>query len=133
MTDQGTEVAEPGTEVALADDSTALATRSDQVPAPAADPHAHPDVRQYVVVAVVLVVLTAIEIATSYVNTGHTNWIITALAFMAFIKFVLVTAYYMHMKSDNPLFRTAFIVGLILACIVYGIVFLVFSSTVLKS
>jgi hypothetical protein len=39
----------------------------------------------------------------------------------------------MHMKSDHPLFRRFFIVGIVLATIVYGIVFFVFSSTVLKS
>jgi hypothetical protein len=44
-----------------------------------------------------------------------------------------VTGWYMHMKSDNPLFRRFFIVGIVGASIVYGIVFMVFSSTVLKS
>jgi hypothetical protein len=37
------------------------------------------------------------------------------------------------MKTDHPLFRRFFVMGIVLACIVYGIVFLVFSSTVLKS
>jgi cytochrome c oxidase subunit 4 len=132
MTDQGTEVAEPGTDVAVADESAAVATRAEQVVAPVEE-HAHPDVKQYVLIAVVLVIVTALEIATSYINTRHTNLIIVALGAMAIVKFVLVTGWYMHMKSDHPLFRRFFVVGLVGACIVYGIVILVFSSTVLKS
>ena len=85
------------------------------------------------IVAVVLVIVTALEIATSYLNTRHTNLIILALGAMAIVKFVLVTGWYMHMKSDHPLFRRFFVVGIVGATIVYGIVFLVFSSTVLKS
>jgi hypothetical protein len=83
MTDQGTEVAEPGTAVAVADDSGAVAVHTDQVPA--VDEHAHPDVKQYVLIAAVLVIVTAFEIATSYLNTAHTNWIIIALGAMAIV------------------------------------------------
>jgi cytochrome c oxidase subunit IV len=133
MTDQGTEVAEPGTDVEVADDAGAVATREEQVVAPVEEHGGHPDVKQYVLIAVVLVIVTAFEIATSYLNTAHTNWIILALGAMAIVKFVLVTGWYMHMKTDHPLFRRFFIVGIVGACVVYGIVFLVFSSTVLKS
>jgi hypothetical protein len=37
------------------------------------------------------------------------------------------------MKTDQPFFRRVFVVGMVGAFIVYGIVLLVFSSTVLKS
>jgi cytochrome c oxidase subunit 4 len=130
---EGTEVAEPGTDVAVADAADGVATQAEQAVVPADDHGSHPDVRQYVLIAVVLVIITAFEIATSYLNTAHTNWIIIALGAMAIVKFVLVTGWYMHMKSDHPLFRRFFILGIVLASIVYGIVFLVFSSTVLKS
>ena len=131
MTD-GTDIAEPGTDIEVADDGGAVATVAEQAVEPA-EHGGHPDVKQYVMIAVVLVIVTALEIATSYINTGHTNWIIIALGAMAIVKFVLVTGWYMHMKQDNPLFRRFFIVGIVGASIVYGIVFLVFSSTVLKS
>ena len=52
---------------------------------------------------------------------------------MAAAKFFLVAGWYMHMKQDTPFFRRFFIVGIVGACIVYGIVMLMFSSTVLKS
>jgi cytochrome c oxidase subunit 4 len=122
----------PGTAVAVAHDDGALVASGAQVAVP--DEHGnHPTPRQYVLIAVVLVVITSVEIATSYLNTGHTNLVIVALFFMAAVKFFLVAAWYMHMKTDQPFFRRIFVTGLIGAGIVYGIVMFVFSSTVLKS
>jgi hypothetical protein len=52
---------------------------------------------------------------------------------MAAVKFFLVAAWYMHMKQDSSVFRRLFLTGLVLASVVYGILLLFFSSTVLKS
>ena len=49
------------------------------------------------------------------------------------MKFFLVAAWYMHMKTDQPFFRRVFVVGMVGATIVYGILLLMFSSTVLKA
>ena len=96
--------------------------------------HSHPGPRQYVLIAVVLVILTGVEVATSYLDGDvNSNLLIAALAIMAAIKFFLVAAWYMHMKQDAPLFRRMFVAGIVLAGIVYGIVMFFFSSTVLKS
>jgi len=135
MTDQATEVAEPGTAVVAASEgSGTVVAHSDHAPVPHDAAHSnHPTPRQYVLIAVVLVIVTGIEIATSYLNTGHTNLIIVALFLMAALKFFLVAAWYMHMKVDQPFFRRVFVVGMVGAGIVYGILLLVFSSTVLKS
>jgi cytochrome c oxidase subunit 4 len=99
-----------------------------------ADEHTHPGPRQYVLIAIVLVILTAVEVATSYLEGDvNSNILIVVLATMAAIKFVLVAAWYMHMKQDNHFFRRTFTGGIILACFVYGIVMFMFASTVLKS
>lgn len=133
MTDQATEVAEPGTEVVPSDEASgALVARSDQAPV-TVDHGNHPTPRQYVLIAVILVVVTGVEIATSYVDTGHTNLIIVALFVMAALKFFLVAAWYMHMKVDQPFFRRVFVVGMVGAGAVYGVLLLLFSSTVLSS
>jgi cytochrome c oxidase subunit IV len=96
--------------------------------------HAHPGPRQYVLIAVVLVILTGVEVATSYLEgTVNANLLIVALGIMAAVKFFLVVAWYMHMKQDSHVFRRLFLTGLILASVVYGILLLFFSSTVLKS
>jgi cytochrome c oxidase subunit 4 len=129
-----TDVADPGTELVPAEaEGGELVPADDQHPV-AAEGHTHPGPRQYVLIAVVLVVLTAIEVATSYLEGDvNANLLIAALGLMAAVKFFLVAAWYMHMKMDSPLFRRVFVVGMIGASIVYGIVMLAFSSTVLKS
>src|ERR1700690_3126859 len=110
-----------------------LVPAADQQPVVAAE-HSHPGPRQYVLIAVVLVILTGVEVATSYLEgTVNSNLLIVALGMMAAVKFFLVAAWYMHMKQDSRVFRRLFITGLTLATIVYGIVMLFFSSTVLKS
>ena len=131
MTD-GTDVAEPGTDVVPADvDSGALVPAGAEYPV-AAEDHTHPGPREYVLIALVLVVLTAFEVAASYTDI-NSNALIALLAVMATAKFVLVCAWYMHMKQDAPFFRRVFTIGIVGATIVYGIVLLMFSSTVLKS
>ncbi len=99
-----------------------------------AEEHSHPGPRQYVLIAIVLVILTAVEVATSYLE-GHVNanLLIVALTIMAAVKFFLVAAWYMHMKQDSGVFRRLFLAGMVLAATVYGIVILFFSSSVLKS
>jgi cytochrome c oxidase subunit IV len=94
----------------------------------------HPTPIQYVLVAVVLVVITALEIATSYTEgTIPDGLIVVLLLGMAFFKFFLVAAWYMHMKMDAPFFRRTFVAGIILASFVYGAMLLTFASTVLSS
>ena len=127
MTDQGTEV------VTATEGGGAVVTHSDHAPVVHDAEHDHPTPRQYILIAVVLVVITGDEIATSYIDTGHSNLIIVALFVMAAIKFFLVAAWYMHMRTDQAFFRRVFVVGMVGAGIVYGILLLVFSSTVLKS
>ena len=83
----------------------------------------HPTPVQYVVVAVVLVVITAIEIATSYTEGTIPDGVIVVLLLgMAFVKFFLVAAWYMHLRTDAPLFRRFFILGAVAAVLLYLIV-----------
>ncbi len=79
---------------------------------------AHPTEAKYVKVALVLAVLTAIEVALSYTGFPEpaTN---AALLTLAAIKFVMVAAYFMHLKFDSKLLRRLFITGFVLAASVY--------------
>ena len=62
--------------------------------------HAHPTPQQYVLIAVVLVIITAVEVATSYLEGDvNDNLIIAALGIMAAVKFFLVVAWYMHLHE----------------------------------
>jgi len=130
------DVAEPGTDVVPADDGDypgEIIPGFDETTI-SHDLHVHPAPRQYVLIAIVLVILTAFEVAASYLEGDvNSNLLIVVLVVFGAIKFFLVAAWYMHMKMDAPFFARLFTIGIIGAAIVYGIVLLVFSSTVLKS
>ena len=86
------------------------------------------------IIAVVLVVITAIEVALSYLDGDvNSSLLIGLLGFAAAIKFFLVAAWYMHMRMDAPFFRRVFTIGMIGATIVYLAAIATFASTVLKS
>ena len=83
----------------------------------------HPSPLKYVIIAVVLCVVTAIEIATSYLEGDIPDGlIVTLLLGMAVIKFATVAAYYMHLQTDRPIFRRFFILGCVAAITLYAIV-----------
>lgn len=88
-----------------------------------ADDHAHEDHGLsdwgYVKVALLLAVLTGLEVATYFVDTGALE--VPALLVLMVVKFAIVVAYFMHLKFDNSLFTKLFVTGLILALLVYGV------------
>lgn len=134
MTDPDTDVATEERGQLVASEKGGVATRPvDQVPA-TAGVHEHPDPRQYVLIAVVLVIATAIEVGLYYLEGDvDNNLLIGLLTVLAVAKFFLVAAWYMHMKVDPPFFRRIFLVGIIGAIIVYGAVMLTFASTLLTN
>jgi caa(3)-type oxidase subunit IV len=134
MTDQGTDVVEQaGSELVPAPDGAVATTGSETYPA-VVKTHHHPQPRQYVLIAVVLCVLTGIEVGLYYLEGEvNDNLLITGLGVLAAAKFFLVCSWYMHMRMDAPFFRRTFIVGIALACAVYGVVLLTFASTVLAA
>lgn len=82
----------------------------------------HPTPFKYVMIFLILVVVTAIEVATSYLEGDISNALIVGLLlFWALVKFILVAAYYMHLKTDQPMFRRFFILGAVAACVLYAI------------
>lgn len=90
----------------------------------------HPTERQYWVVFVALAVLTAIEVAWSYLGVEGAALVVPLLAMMA-VKFLLVAGAFMHLYFDlkilnGRLFSWAFGFALLLAVIVYFVVFAAF-------
>ena len=96
---------------------------SDSIDAHVVDPHMkdHPTPRKYVTVAIILAIVTAIEVAVYYITALGAMLLVSILALMAFIKFVLVAAYFMHLRFDSRIFRRLFITGLVLAFFVFGV------------
>ena len=87
--------------------------------------HDHPTDARYIRVAIILGVVTALEVATYFFNIPGAVLIPALLAMMVF-KFFYVAAWFMHLKFDSILFRRFFVAGLILATVVYCIALTVF-------
>ena len=81
--------------------------------------HEHPTDRQYFTVAIILGVLTAIEVGTYFWEGASTPGLVILLFPLMIAKFLVVCLYFMHLKYDNPLFRRVFFFGLSLAVAVY--------------
>ncbi|MFZ1489716.1 MAG: cytochrome C oxidase subunit IV family protein [Ilumatobacteraceae bacterium] len=73
--------------------------------------------KQYLVIAIILAVLTAIEVSTYYLDFGAA-FLPVLLVLMA-AKFVIVVSFFMHLRFDNKIFSFMFYGGLFLALGVY--------------
>lgn len=109
---------------------TTAATTADAVegaPVEVDDDH-HPTAKEYIQIAVVLAVLTALEISASFIEIGAA-FLPTLLILMA-IKFVLVAGWFMHLKFDTNVYKRFMVTGLILAGSIYTIVLVTFRGVV---
>lgn len=71
----------------------------------------------YVKIALILALITALEVSTYYVDFGPL--FMPALLTMMVVKFVMVVSYFMHLKFDSRIFSFLFYTGLGLALFVY--------------
>jgi cytochrome c oxidase subunit 4 len=85
----------------------------------------HPGPTVYLIVAVVLIVLTAMEIGVFYAPFLQV-WLVPLLIVLAVLKFILVAAFYMHLKYDSSVFTTLFAFPLLLAMMICGSLMLLF-------
>jgi cytochrome c oxidase subunit 4 len=92
---------------------------------------AHPTDRQYMLIALILAAITAVEVGVSYLK-GLGDAANPLLLILAAVKFVVVVGFFMHLRFDNRVLRRVFVTGFVLALIIYFFVFLilgVFTST----
>lgn len=71
----------------------------------------------YLRIALILAVLTALEVSTYYIDFGPL--FLPVLMVLMVLKFGLVALYFMHLKFDAKIFGRLFWAGLILAVAVY--------------
>jgi len=76
--------------------------------------HDHPGEAQYIKIALILAAITAVEVAFSYWEAVE-GILAPALIAMSIVKFVMVVAFFMHLRFDSRLFRRLFIAGMGLA------------------
>ena len=94
-------------------------------PREAEELHEHPSPRKYVWIAVILAIITALEVAIYYVPALE-DYLVPFLIAFALVKFIMVAAYFMHLKFDSKLFRRFFVTGIVLAFIIFTVVLLTF-------
>jgi cytochrome c oxidase subunit IV len=85
-------------------------------PAAHADEHEHPTWKQYKWVALILTVITVIEVWVYYIPAFvESRLFVPSLLIMSAAKFAIVVGYYMHLKYDHKLFRALFVGPLVIA------------------
>ena len=88
----------------------------------------HPTPRQYVEIAILLAVLTGIEVGLYYAESFFGNLVVPALLVLALFKFLLVVGYYMHLKYEKRVLTRLFGGGFVLALLVYAVVLVAFGA-----
>jgi caa(3)-type oxidase subunit IV len=98
--------------------------------------HAHPGAGTYVKIAVILFVLTALEVGGyEVVHRGEPAGLaamlgpifVEVLLLLSALKFALVAMFYMHLKMDAKLFSSIFVFPIIIAAVVIAALIALFA------
>jgi cytochrome c oxidase subunit 4 len=81
----------------------------------------HPGASEYIQIGVILAVLTAFEVGL-FLFEVDSRLATPVLLVLTVVKFALVVFWFMHLRFDSPIFRRLFVVGLLLAFAVFGVV-----------
>ena len=76
--------------------------------------HEHASVKTYLIVAAILGIVTAVEVAIFYVDALKPV-LVPILLTLSAAKFTLVVGFFMHLKYDSKVFRGLFVGPLIVA------------------
>ncbi len=91
--------------------------------------HEHPTWKQYKWVALVLAVITVIEVWVYYIPTFvQSRLFVPSLLIMSAVKFAIVVMFYMHLKYDHKLFRALFTGPLIIAIVTLIVLLFLFGQ-----
>jgi cytochrome c oxidase subunit IV len=93
--------------------------------APVVHEQSHPSPKAYVVIALILAVITAIEVAVYYIP-ALLGVIVPILLVLSALKFTMVVGYFMHLKFDHKLYTGLFAGGLVIAATIVGALIILF-------
>jgi cytochrome c oxidase subunit IV len=89
--------------------------------------HEHPTWKQYKWVALILTLITILEVWVYYIPSFvATKLFVPSLLIMSAVKFAIVVMFYMHLKYDHKLFRALFTGPLIIAILTMLVLLLLF-------
>jgi cytochrome c oxidase subunit 4 len=81
----------------------------------------------YWLIAVILGIITMLEVAVFYVPLLH-EVIVPILLVLSTAKFVLVAMFFMHLKFDRPILTTLFAGGIVVATVIILAMMLLFGT-----
>lgn len=87
--------------------------------------HQHPSNRVYVMVAIILAVITAVEVMVFYVEALRPV-IVPILLVLSAAKFTMVVGFFMHLRFDASLYRALFVGPLVISIAIMMAMFLLF-------
>ena len=87
----------------------------------------HASKSTYWLIAVILGILTMLEVAVFYVPLLH-SVIAPVLLVLSAAKFVLVAMFFMHLKFDRPILTTVFAGGIVVATVIILAMMLLFGT-----
>jgi cytochrome c oxidase subunit 4 len=89
----------------------------------------HPTFKQYVIIAIILFVITIVEVIIIVPKSLQGAPVVLApLILLSAVKFGIVIMYYMHLRFDQKLLSIVFLSGLVLAFAAFSGLMLLFSS-----
>jgi cytochrome c oxidase subunit 4 len=89
----------------------------------------HPSPKEYIRIAIILGVITAIEVAIYYIDWVHERGLLIPMLFIfALIKFSLVVLWFMHLRFDSRTYARFFVMGLAGAITLFLIVLMIFQT-----
>ena len=90
--------------------------------------HVEPTPRLYWMVALVLGVLTALEVSIAYIDILSGQVLVWLLLFLGALKFVIVIGFFMHLRFDKPIYRSLFLVGALGVIPLFAVVLLTLNA-----
>jgi cytochrome c oxidase subunit 4 len=96
--------------------------------------HEHPTWGTYKWVALILVVITVVELWVYYIPAFVASRLfVPVLLTMSAVKFAIVVAFYMHLKYDHKLFRALFTGPLIIAILTLIVLLFLFGHLAIRA
>jgi cytochrome c oxidase subunit IV len=87
----------------------------------------HPTPADYVRIAIILSIITLVEVFIYYLPSMRPV-LVPILLVLSIVKFLAVVGYFMHLKNDKRLFRLTFGAALVLSLAVFLAMFAMFST-----
>ena len=91
----------------------------------------HATVQTYIRIAVILAIITAIEIGAVYVPGLPSRALVTVIIISGILKFALVVAFFMHLRYDSKLLTVLFVGPLVIATGIILAIMALFSAYIL--